>query len=127
MKLLIPVKSNAVRSTNPKLAQNNDCDVSNKLRTMKHFRDYELFRIKNIVILCTWRIVSIWCKLYQLLQNLEFGHRYDNIWLPLIPQNTIIVDLNLRRKFLLKKLTPCFKLKLTYFYRIQRQIAPKCK
>lgn len=28
---LIPVKSNDTKSTIPKLAQNNDCDVSNKL------------------------------------------------------------------------------------------------
>lgn len=32
VKLLIPVRSNDMRSTIPKLAQNNDCDVSNKLK-----------------------------------------------------------------------------------------------
>jgi hypothetical protein len=33
---LIPVNSKAFNSTSPKLAQNNDCDVSNKLKTI-HF------------------------------------------------------------------------------------------
>lgn len=31
VKLLIPVRSNDMRSTIPKLAQNNDCEVSNRL------------------------------------------------------------------------------------------------
>lgn len=33
VKLFIPVNSKVIKSTKPKLAQNNDCDVSNKLKT----------------------------------------------------------------------------------------------
>lgn len=36
VKLLIPVRSNAVKSTRPKPAQNRDCDVSNMLRKTKN-------------------------------------------------------------------------------------------
>lgn len=32
VKLLIPCNSNAIKSTKPNDAQNNDCDVSNKLK-----------------------------------------------------------------------------------------------
>ena len=32
VKLLIPVRSKDIRSTMPKLAQNNDCDVSKRLK-----------------------------------------------------------------------------------------------
>lgn len=32
VKLFIPVRSNAVKSTSPKLAQKSDCEVSNKLK-----------------------------------------------------------------------------------------------
>lgn len=32
VKLLIPCNSNAIKSTKPNEAQNNDCDVSNKLK-----------------------------------------------------------------------------------------------
>lgn len=36
VKLLIPVRSKDMRSTIPKLAQNNDCDVSNRLRIRRN-------------------------------------------------------------------------------------------
>lgn len=35
VKLLMPVRSNDIRSTMPKLAQKSDCDVSNKLEEQK--------------------------------------------------------------------------------------------
>lgn len=38
VKLLMPVKSNAVKSTSPKLAQNNDCEVSNKLKQKLYYK-----------------------------------------------------------------------------------------
>lgn len=37
VKLLIPCSSNAIKSTRPKDAQNNDWDVSNKLKILIRF------------------------------------------------------------------------------------------
>lgn len=42
VKLFIPVSSNVVKSTSPKDAQNNDCEVSNKLKQ-------EEFKVDDII------------------------------------------------------------------------------
>lgn len=41
VKLLIPCNSNAIKSTKPKDAQNNDWDVSNKLEIGRNIRILE--------------------------------------------------------------------------------------
>jgi hypothetical protein len=53
VKLFIPVKSKAIKSTNPNDAQKRDCEVSNKLKK-KTFKDLNVDEVKTI----TWKSVA---------------------------------------------------------------------
>lgn len=51
VKPLIPVRSKVIKSTNPKLAQNRDCDVSNRLKVEAVVCETKLYITETIEFL----------------------------------------------------------------------------
>lgn len=94
VKLLIPARSNDIRSTNPKEAQNKDCEVSKRLK-YKIFSQKSSWKIygRSCNGQLTWQIFSRQCRLSHSHQNLAMlDQAAHNISSFLNQHNTTLTD-----------------------------------